>query len=89
MNVVFRRFRELIDIILSIIIVHHTGKNTNLGGLGYSLIRGEYDSCITLKKLGDNHKMYFDMRHVETPSYRKVSSIKKLSGLKLLRQMTR
>jgi hypothetical protein len=74
MNVVFRRFRELIDkYSLSIIIVHHTGKNTSLGGRGSSLIRGEYDSCITLKKLGDNHKMYFDMRHVETPSPRKVS----------------
>ena len=53
--------------------MHHTGKNTSLGGRGSSLIRGEYDSCITLKKHGDNHKMYFDMRHVETPSPRKVS----------------
>ena len=74
MNVVFRRFRELIDKYnLSIIIVHHTGKNTSLGGRGSSLIRGEYDSCITLKKLGDNHKLSFDMRHVETPSPRILS----------------
>jgi hypothetical protein len=74
MNIVFRRFKELIDKYnLSIIIVHHTGKNASLGPRGSSLIRGEYDSCITLKKLGDNHKMYFDMRHVETPSPRKVS----------------
>ena len=74
MNVVFRRFRELIDkYSLSIIIVHHTGKNTSLGGRGSSLIRGEYDSCITLKKLGDNHKLSFDMRHVETPSPRILS----------------
>ncbi len=58
---------------LSIIIVHHTGKNASLGGRGSSLIRGEYDSAITLKKNGNNHKMYFDMRHVETPSPRKVS----------------
>ena len=74
MNIVFRRFRELIDnYCLSIIIVHHTGKNASLGPRGSSLIRGEYDSAITLKKLGDNHKMYFDMRHVETPSPRNVS----------------
>ena len=74
MNIVFRRFRELIDKYnLSIIIVHHTGKNTSLGGRGSSLIRGEYDSCITLKKLGDNHKLSFDMRHVETPSPRILS----------------
>ena len=68
MNVVFRRFRELIaNYNLSIIIVHHTGKNTSLGGRGSSLIRGEYDSCITIKNLGDNSKLYFDMRHVESP----------------------
>ena len=74
MNVVFKRFRELIaKYKLSIIIVHHTGKNASLGGRGSSLIRGEYDSCITLKKHSDNHKMYFDMRHVETPCPRKVS----------------
>ncbi len=74
MNVVFRRFKELIaKYNLSIIIVHHTGKNPSLGGRGSSLIRGEYDSCITLKKHGDNHKMCFDMRHVETPSPRNVS----------------
>jgi len=68
MNVVFRRFRELIaNYNLSIIIVHHTGKNTSLGGRGSSLIRGEYDSCITIKNLADNSKLSFDMRHVASP----------------------
>ena len=71
MNVVFKRFHELIkQYNISIIIVHHTGKNTSLGGRGSSLIRGEYDSCITIKKKGDVTNMSFDMRHVDSPSPR-------------------
>jgi hypothetical protein len=74
MNVVFRRFRELIDMYdISIIIVHHTGKNPSLGGRGSSVIRGEYDSCITIMNLGDNSKLYFDMRHVESPHPRGIN----------------
>jgi len=74
MNIVFRRFRELNnDLGVSLIIIHHTGKILSKGGRGSSLIRGEYDSAITLKNNGDKHKIYFDMRHVETPSPRIVS----------------
>ena len=73
MNVVFRRFRELInDFGISIVIVHHTGKNPSLGGRGSSLMRGEYDSCITIKKCDNHNKLSFDMRHVESPAPRKV-----------------
>ena len=75
MSIVFRRFRELIeDFGISIIVVHHTGKNRSLGGRGSSFITGEYDSCITIAKpnTGSTHKLKFDMRHVETPDSRNI-----------------
>ena len=75
MNIVFKRFRELIETFsLSIIVVHHTGKNRSLGGRGSSFITGEYDSCITITKprSGNTHGLCFDMRHVETPEPRKI-----------------
>jgi len=75
MNIVFKRFRELIETFsLSIIVVHHTGKNRSLGGRGSSFMTGEYDSCITITKprSGNTHGLCFDMRHVETPEPRKI-----------------
>ena len=73
MNIVFKRFRELNnDYGISIIIVHHTGKNISRGGRGSSLITGEYDSAITMKKLGEKSELSFDMRHVETPKPRSI-----------------
>ena len=75
MSIVFRCFRELIeDFGISIIVVHHTGKNIYLGGRGSSFMTGEYDSCITIAKpnTGSTHKLKFDMRHVETPESRNI-----------------
>jgi len=70
MSIVFRRFREIIENFnLSIVVVHHTGKNLSQGGRGSSFMTGEYDSCITLSKARsgeNNHRIRFDMRHVET-----------------------
>jgi putative DNA primase/helicase len=75
MSTVFRRFGELIENFgISIIVVHHTGKNIYLGGRGSSFMTGEYDSCITIAKpnTGSTHKLKFDMRHVETPESRNI-----------------
>tara|TARA_B100000315_G_scaffold181489_1_gene170358 strand:+ start:528 stop:1433 length:906 start_codon:yes stop_codon:yes gene_type:complete len=52
---------------VSIILVHHTGKQVNRGGRGSSVISGEYDSAIYMHKKWDSIELSFDTRHVETP----------------------
>ena len=71
---IFKLFRELIEMYsISIILVHHAGKDPSRGGRGSSVITGEYDSAIYLIKKTDCTKMVFDMRHVETPDSRYIS----------------
>jgi len=68
---IFKLFRELIEMFsISIILVHHAGKDPSRGGRGSSVITGEYDSAIYLTKKADCTKLGFDMRHVETPDNR-------------------
>lgn len=59
---------------LSVILVHHSGKNESRGGRGSNAIEGEYDSSITIKrsKGSNNAQLYFDLRHEESPNSRKV-----------------
>ena len=58
---------------VSVILVHHTGKVASRGGRGSSVIVGDYDSCIEICKSDDcNVLLKFDMRHVETPSPKKI-----------------
>lgn len=71
---IFKLFRELIEMYsISIILVHHAGKDPSRGGRGSSVITGEYDSAIYLTKKADCTKLVFDMRHVETPDSRYIS----------------
>jgi hypothetical protein len=65
MSIVFDKLRQLIEEYhISIILVHHSGKNMRKGGRGSSVIEGEYDSAITISKT----KLKFDLRHAESPS---------------------
>ena len=58
---------------VSVILVHHTGKVASRGGRGSSVIVGDYDSCIEICKSDYcNVLLKFDMRHVETPSPKKI-----------------
>ena len=57
---------------VAIILIHHTGKQYSLGGRGSSVITGEYDSAIYMKKGCNDVKLSFDMRHVETPAKRSI-----------------
>ena len=71
---IFKLFRELIEMYsISIILVHHAGKDPSRGGRGSSVITGEYDSAIYLTKKADCTKLVFDMRHVEAPDNRYIS----------------
>ena len=71
---IFKLFRELIEMYsISIILVHHAGKDPSRGGRGSSVITGEYDSAIYLTKKTGYTKLAFDMRHVETPDNRYIS----------------
>ena len=71
---IFKLFRELIEMYsISIILVHHAGKDPSRGGRGSSVITGEYDSAIYLTKKADCTKLTFNMRHVETPDNRYIS----------------
>jgi hypothetical protein len=66
---VFRVFRNLMeDYELSIVLVHHAGKNVENGARGSSVIQGEYDSSIRILKTNAGIQLEFDMRHVETPA---------------------
>lgn len=69
MSEVLALIRQLImSTNVSVILIHHTGKQVSRGGRGSSVITGEYDSAIYMEK-GCNGKVQlkFDMRHVETP----------------------
>lgn len=74
MAYVLSKLRELIeDFNLSIILIHHSGKDAERGARGSSVIEGEYDSCISMS--GDIKKTItcsFEMRHVETPEPMKI-----------------
>lgn len=72
MSYVLERLRNLIeDYSISIILVHHQGKEPNAGARGSSAILGEYGSCITTTKIGGDeslkHRIEFDLRHAITP----------------------
>jgi RecA-family ATPase len=75
MGKILDRIRMLItDHHLSIILVHHLGKDQTHGARGSSAILGEYDSCITLTKEGSEAKstnrIEFDLRHAISPESR-------------------
>jgi hypothetical protein len=59
---------------LSIILVHHAGKDSSRGARGSSAIMGEYDSAISMEPEGQpyEHLLSFDMPHVETPKEQKI-----------------
>ena len=66
---IMSKLRMLIeDYDLSIILVHHAGKDVSRGARGSSVLSAEYDSCISISKADAiTIKLSFDMRHVETP----------------------
>lgn len=75
MGFVLERLRNLIeDYSISLILVHHLGKESAAGARGSSAILGEYGSCITTTKLGGDeslkHRIDFDLRHSITPDPR-------------------
>lgn len=77
MGYILNKLRNLIeDNNLSIILVHHLGKDQTHGARGSSAILGEYDSCITLSKEGGENKLQnkieFDLRHSNSPDSRKL-----------------
>ena len=75
MSELFGKIRSLIsEHNISIIIVHHQGKDESKGGTlrGSSVISGEYDSLIKITKDSNNenkHTLSFDLRHSESPDY--------------------
>lgn len=70
MSKVMGLIRELIYMTnVSVILVHHTGKQVNRGGRGSSVITGEYDSAIYMERERNGGiQLRFDTRHVETPN---------------------
>lgn len=71
---VFRTIRELMnELNISVVLVHHTGKNAYQGARGSSVINGEYDSQITIKKEKNGlHTLEFDLRHAPSPEKRTI-----------------
>ncbi|MDR3669135.1 MAG: AAA family ATPase [Ignavibacteriaceae bacterium] len=72
MGIILGRLRNLIeDFNTAIILVHHLGKDPNHCARGSSAILGEYDSCITISKVGGDekckHRIEFDLRHAISP----------------------
>ena len=71
MIIVMTELRNLIeDFKISIILVHHMGKNPNSGPRGSSVVMGEYDSCIEMTRnqtKKNQVKLTFDLRHFESP----------------------
>jgi archaellum biogenesis ATPase FlaH len=64
----FGKIRKLVeDNDISVIIVHHLGKNESAGLRGSSIISGEYDSHICISPGKRIQALHFDMRHVEVP----------------------
>ncbi|MBI5020550.1 MAG: AAA family ATPase [Ignavibacteriales bacterium] len=73
MSKVLGNIRHLIEQYnLSIILVHHAGKDNTRGLRGSSAIVGEYDSSIHIANSGETSSLSFDMRHVKTPEDRKI-----------------
>ena len=77
MSNIFAKISKLIEEHdIAVILVHHEGKkpsNNSKGGRGSSVIHAEYDSCIKIRKQKNaNHKIEFDMRHVETPEHKEL-----------------
>jgi hypothetical protein len=71
MSQVFGALRALMeDFGLSVILVHHCGKDANNKARGSSAIMGEYDSAIEILSSKRLTTLKFDMRHVETPGPR-------------------
>lgn len=68
MSTVLGRIRKLIeDLGISVILVHHEGKDASRGVRGSSAISGEYDAAIGLSMARGSHKLHFDLRHAENP----------------------
>lgn len=72
MGLILERLRNLIeDFNLSIILIHHEGKDSSNGARGSSAILGEYDSCINISRIGGKnslkHKLEFDLRQSVNP----------------------
>jgi len=83
MGNILERLRCLIeDYNISIILIHHLGKDINRSARGSSAILGEYDSCITLSKEGSDdkckHRIEFDLRHAISPESRSITFNKEL-----------
>jgi archaellum biogenesis ATPase FlaH len=61
---ILNKLRELIeDNGISIILVHHQGKDSSKNARGSSAILGEYDAHIKISKDGNDHSLEFDLRH--------------------------
>jgi RecA-family ATPase len=73
MSIVLDRLRKIIEEKnVSIILVHHLGKNGGQGARGSSAILGEYDSNIQIEKHKDSQKLVFDLRHAEPKDPRNI-----------------
>ena len=69
MSVILGIIRSFIeDYNLSIILVHHTGKNQFKNARGSSVILGEYDSNITIHSGEEEQTLSFDLRHAKSPN---------------------
>ena len=64
---VLGKIRELMySVGMSVILIHHTGKQVSRGGRGSSIITGEYDSAIYMARRSNGMcELQFDTRHVE------------------------
>ena len=70
MTEVLRRIRQLIDTHgISVILIHHTGKNEAAAARGSSAIMGEYDSAIHISSdRGDaTHELEFEFKDLPLP----------------------
>jgi len=73
MSEIMRILRDLIEKFrLSVVLIHHMGKDEGRGVRGSSAITAEYDSYIGLEKTKEGYFLDFDMRHVETPDRTKL-----------------
>ena len=65
---VFGTLRSLMeDYNLSVIMAHHTGKDSARGPRGSSAIMGEYDTAINVRETVSGLALSFHMRHAEPP----------------------
>ncbi len=75
MAIILGRLRYLIeDYGISIILIHHLGKDSSSGARGSSAISGEYDSCLTISKKEKDTvtEIKFDLRHDISPEPNKI-----------------